>query len=155
MTDIQRKQIQEMRIQGMGYRAIANAVGLTRDIVRNYCKSNNLEGYAKELTLNIKEKIHNGEACPYCGKEIYQPIVGRHKKFCSDTCRRQWWNEHPELIQKKDTAIYIANCIYCGKEFKVYGNKNRKYCNRECYIHDRFWREEEGREPYKIQEANI
>ncbi|RXM53885.1 RNA polymerase subunit sigma-70, partial [Clostridium tetani] len=33
---------------------------------------------------------------------------------------------------------------YCGKEFSAYGNKNRKYCSHNCYIRDRFWRDEEN-----------
>ena len=37
MTDTQAKQINEMRMQGMGYKAIGMAIGLSRDIVRNYC----------------------------------------------------------------------------------------------------------------------
>ena len=28
---------------------------------------------------------------------------------------------------------------FSKKEFKVYGNPNRKYCSRDCYIQDRFW----------------
>ena len=39
MTDAQAKQINEMRMRGMGYKAIGMAIGLSRDIVRNYCKS--------------------------------------------------------------------------------------------------------------------
>ena len=38
MTDAQAKQINEMRMRGMGYKAIGMAIGLSRDIVRNYCK---------------------------------------------------------------------------------------------------------------------
>ena len=36
MTDAQAKQINEMRMKGMGYKAIGMAIGLSRDIVRNY-----------------------------------------------------------------------------------------------------------------------
>ena len=46
MTDAQAKQINEMRMKGMGYKAIGMAIGLSRDIVRNYCKRHNLAGYA-------------------------------------------------------------------------------------------------------------
>ena len=37
MTEGQAKQIREMREQGIGYRSIALTVGLSRDIVRNFC----------------------------------------------------------------------------------------------------------------------
>ena len=38
MTELQAEQIRKMRTQGVGYRAIASVVGLSRDIVRNYCR---------------------------------------------------------------------------------------------------------------------
>ena len=40
---------------------------------------------------------------------------------------------------------YKLKCAYCGKDFISYGNKKRKYCSHYCYIHDRFWKKEEGR----------
>ena len=46
MIEFQEKQIRDLRLQGTGYRAIASVVGLSRDIVRNYCKSHGLDGYA-------------------------------------------------------------------------------------------------------------
>ena len=39
MTDFEAAQVKEMRLKGMGYRAIAEALGLSRDIVRNHCKA--------------------------------------------------------------------------------------------------------------------
>ena len=44
MTDIQSKQIREFRMKGVGYKAIASVLGLSRDSVRNYCKSHGLDG---------------------------------------------------------------------------------------------------------------
>ena len=46
MTDFQEKQIRELRVRGIGYRAIASTVGLSRDIVRNYCKKHGMDGFA-------------------------------------------------------------------------------------------------------------
>lgn len=158
MTDFQAKQIREFRMKGVGYRAIALLVGLSRDVVRNYCKNNGMEGLASDLKVNIKEQMEEGKACLACGKEIKQPAVGRKRKFCSDICRREWWVQHSDIIQRKETAFYEMKCIYCGKIFKVYGNKKRKYCSHNCYVHDRFWRKEEGRAPYMgpsiIEETN-
>ena len=54
MTDTQAKQINEMRMRGMGYKAIGMAIGLSRDIVRNYCKRHNLAGYATVVSKNMK-----------------------------------------------------------------------------------------------------
>lgn len=148
MTEFQAKQIRDLRLRGTGYRAIASVVGLSRDIVRNYCKSHGLDGFATELTLNMKEQMEAGTACQCCGKEIKQPNTGRKRKFCSDECRRNWWAAHQTDINRKPTAYYENKCAYCGKTFSAYGNRNRKYCSHACYVRDRFWREEDGREPY-------
>ena len=72
MTEQQAKQIREMREQGIGYRSIALTVGLSRDIVRNFCKSRGLSGYGSALTKNIREQVMLGKACLYCGKEMNQ-----------------------------------------------------------------------------------
>lgn len=149
MTEFQAKQIRDLRLRGTGYRAIASVVGLSRDIVRNYCKSHGLDGFATELTLNMKEQMEAGTACQCCGKEIKQPATGRKRKFCSDECRRNWWASHQADINRKPTAYYEKQCAYCGKTFTAYGNRNRKYCSHACYVRDRFWREEDGREPYE------
>ena len=134
MTDLQEKQLHEYRIKGFGYKAIASVLGLSRDVVRNYCKSHSLEGFASEVAVNIEEQIQQGTACLCCGKAIQQPAMGRKRKFCSDKCRRQWWLAHPEAVRKKETALYEKTCVYCGKSFIVYGNRNRRYCRHECYV---------------------
>lgn len=126
MTEQQAKQIREMREQGIGYRSIALTVGLSRDIVRNFCKSRGLSGYGSALTKNIQEQVMLGKACLYCGKEMKQLDTGRPKKFCSDKCRREWWKGHPERINRKESAMYPAVCVRCGKEFLSYGNRKRK-----------------------------
>jgi len=149
MTDDQARQIREFRINGAGYKAIASVLGLSRDIVRNYCKSSSFSGYPVEVAMNLEERMRQGQVCRCCGKIIRQPLMGRKRKFCSETCRRQWWATHPEESRKQETALYEKTCVYCGKSFIVYGNRNRRYCRHECYVHDRFWREEEGRDSYK------
>jgi len=158
MTDFQRKQIRELRMRGVGYRAIASVIGVSRDAVRNYCKANRLDGYVAELTVNMKEQMQQGKSCLSCGKTMKQPVTGRKRKFCSETCRREWWTAHQDAIQKKAAAFYEKTCIYCGERFTSYGNKDRKYCKHDCYIRDRFWRVEEGRGPYigsnKYEEIN-
>lgn len=148
MTPEQADRIRELRLEGEGYRSIASQVGLSRDIVRNYCKSHGLEGYAKALVMNIREQIQLGRACLWCGKELEQPYTGRRRKFCSDKCRREWWKAHPERINRSEKAYYEKTCAYCGKTFVAYGNKGRRYCSHECYVRDRFFREEEGRPAY-------
>lgn len=143
MTQAQAKQITELRLQGVGYKSIGTVVGLSRDIVRNYCKARNLNGYASALTKNIRMKMDSGEACLYCGGELGEQTMGRPKKFCCEKCRREWWKAHPEAVKRSSDASYECTCENCGKKFISYGNKNRKFCSHDCYIRYRFWREEE------------
>ena len=154
MTDEQKRSIWRMREDGMGYKTIANELGISRDAVRQYCRSNGLQGYAGACSMNIKIMNEKEEACDYCGKPVEQHPIGRPKRFCSDSCRRAWWKEHPEKINRRDTACYDITCIYCGKKFVSYGNKNRRYCSHNCYVKDRFWRYEEGKEPYVSPRVN-
>ena len=50
MTDVQAARINRLRMEGKGYKAIATETGLSRDIVRNYCKKHNLSGYASVVS---------------------------------------------------------------------------------------------------------
>ena len=54
MTEIQAAEIEALRLQGKGYKAIASAVGLSRDIVRNYCKANGMEGFGEAAAMNMQ-----------------------------------------------------------------------------------------------------
>lgn len=56
MTEIQAVQIEELRMNGKGYKAIASAVGLSRNIVRNYCKANSMEGHGNTVALNMQKR---------------------------------------------------------------------------------------------------
>lgn len=57
MTDIQASQIETLRMQGKGYKAIASAIGLSRDIVRNYCKANGMEGFGEAAVINMQNRL--------------------------------------------------------------------------------------------------
>ena len=110
--------IDNMRLDGMTPPAIAAALGLSVNTVYTHIRRH--------------PELPNTRTCRYCGKPIAQPRGKRAKKFCSSACRMSWWNSHQEQINKK--AYYRLVCQHCGKEFESYGNKNRKYCCRECYI---------------------
>lgn len=136
MTETQKNQIVEMRKNGIGYRTIGYSIGLSRDVVRNFCISRGMTGVGNRDYIT-RENL--GKKCKYCLADLGQPITGRKRIFCSDRCRRAWWRAHPEKIQKKDSALYTLVCQKCGKEYLSYGNKERKYCSQECYIQARFW----------------
>ena len=146
MDEVQKQQIIEMRLAGAGYKDIGITLNLSRDAVRRFCKRHNMWGYGKLVALNFKEQTKLGHICFACGRNIESHGRGRPKRFCSEACRREWWIKHKDLVRRK--AYYTKTCVYCGKKFTVYGDSHRRYCSRNCYIHDRFWRKEEGREPY-------
>lgn len=143
MTEAEKEQIQELRLQGIGYKAIAATLGMTRDRVRAYCKRNCLDGNALVVALNIEEKIKQNKLCFCCKKPLKQKGKGRVRKFCSNECRRMWWRENPQARKIKETSVYHYTCSQCGKEFSCYGNKKRKFCSHDCYIKSRFWSEED------------
>lgn len=133
MTKEQQSRLRELRSQGYGYATIANAVGLSKDAVRSFCRSHNLAGTKSESNTRIELPAL---ICRQCGKEIIQTPGKKKMKFCSAECRQKWWNSHPEAVRRK--AVYSFSCACCGKGFTAYGNSHRKYCSHGCYISDRF-----------------
>ena len=87
-------------------------------------------------------ELYGGKPCRNCGQVMVQPVGRKKKHFCSDKCRMAWWNSHREQVQKK--TYYQLICDHCGKEFESYGNQNRKYCSRDCYIIARFYTPEKS-----------
>lgn len=130
----QKNQIASLRREGYGYAKIADALGLSKNTVKSYCRRNDLSGVALDGSQDMP--AIQITFCPECGKEIRQVPHRKEKKFCSDECRHKWWNARPERIQRK--AIYSYTCAHCGKQFTAYGNSHRKYCCHACYIADRF-----------------
>ena len=78
MTDYQQRQVRDFRRKGVGYRAIAAVVGVSRDEVRNYCKSRGLDGLGGEVMARDKIERY----CQQCHKILPAQNVGRRRKFC-------------------------------------------------------------------------
>lgn len=134
MTNEQKEKIIELRKLGIGYRSIATAMDLSRDSVRNFCKSRGLDGFGQDYSKPKPEKVIR-EHCKNCGKRINQKkLKGRPKTYCSIECKREW--------EYKNPIIYQHACYYCGVEFEN-KSKSGNYCCRRCYIRDRFWRDED------------
>lgn len=138
MTEKDRERIIKLRSQGLGYRSIAATLDLSRDIVRNYCKTMGLNGYGKEI-IERNEEVerivdNEGIRCRNCGELLVQPKTGRKRHYCSITCKKEW--------QEKHFIEYSHVCQYCGKEFKN-RSKNALFCSHKCYVRYRFWREED------------
>ena len=113
--------INNMRLEGHSPSVIAAKLGLSAGTVRSH--------------IHRHPNIPGAKACKNCGRPLMQPKGRREKKFCSDICRMAWWNSHQEDVNRK--AYYELVCQHCGKEFESYGNKNRKYCCRACYVASR------------------
>lgn len=136
MTDEQKKCIEKLRTLGRSYRKIALILGLTEAAVKTYCHR---KGFDNEWMRQFTAK--NSCFCPNCGKPIKRMEKVKPRRFCSDACRMQWWSSNRDIMDRK--AFYRQICIGCGKEFLSYGNKNRKYCGRDCYMLSRFGKGDE------------
>ena len=129
MTELQKEQIRAMRLQNIGYMKIGNTLGISVNTVRSFCRRNGLDGKSSMPTVKCKQ----------CGKPIKLLPKRKTRKFCSDACRTAWWNSHLDCVDRK--AVYHFTCGCCGVEFTAYGNRNRKYCSRQCYLAHRFGKE--------------
>ena len=131
MMEEQKNSIIKCRNSGLGYATIAKEIGLTKDAVVAFCRRNGLAGNRAGKALE-----ETGSRCKECGVALVQTEGMKTRVFCSAECRKKWWKEHPEMLNKK--AVYTHTCTGCGREFTAYGNSKRKYCSHACYIKDRF-----------------
>ena len=122
MTNEERTQIAELQRQGYGYKKITTITGLPQNTVKSFCSRH---------PVVDTDSTEQDDLCRNCKKPLEQTPHKRQKKFCSDACRMAWWNNHPELVQRK--AYYTVTCAHCGKQFESYGNAHRRFCSRACY----------------------
>ena len=113
MTDERR--IRDLQAQGYGYKKIATTLGLPENSVKSYCRRHPIT-----------------DTCPQCGKPLKHTAHHKKKKFCSDICRRSWWNAHRHLINHKSGQS--LQCENCGKTFYPNGHKSGRFCSRTCYL---------------------
>lgn len=132
MTAKQIEKIKYLRTNGKSYKDIAVTLSIKETTVKTFCHRNNL------TDKDIAElRVSSGKnTCPNCGVAIVQKAKRKPRRFCCDKCRLAWWNVNRDLKNKK--ALYTLTCAGCGKEFVSYGNKERKYCSRDCYFGARF-----------------
>lgn len=113
--------INNMRLKGYSIATIAKVLDIPYSTVKSHIRRH--------------PKVPGARICLQCGRPVKQPAGRREKKFCSDRCRMSYWNGNQDKVNKK--AYYDLLCQHCGKEFTAYGNKNRKYCCRSCYLDSR------------------
>lgn len=135
MNDKQKVKIQELRLQGAGYRKIAKEMGLSENTIKSYCRRHPL--------IEQKGDLEHVHYCLQCNKVIDQNGKRKEKKFCSDACRMAWWNSHRDKVNHR--IVRKLECPCCHETFIVYGNGQRKYCSHTCYVKDRFGGGQDGR----------
>ena len=113
--------INNMRLKGWSTATISKVLGIPYNTVKSH--------------IRRYPDIPGARLCLHCRKPVEQPRSGREKKHCSDQCRMAYWNSHQDQVQKK--AYYNLVCHFCGKEFRSYGNRDRKFCCRDCYLASR------------------
>lgn len=128
MTNEQKMLLISLRKDGLGYKRIADRIGISENTVKSFCRRN--------AGVVIIQESKEDSCCKCCGKLIEQNPKRKEKKFCSDACRMKWWNSHLDQVERK--AIYEYTCPACGRKFSVYGDAKRKYCSHKCYVAHRF-----------------
>ncbi|GAA0109231.1 hypothetical protein [Clostridium tertium] len=121
-----KKEIRNLRMTGLSYRQVAAETGLSKDCVRNYCKSVGLDGLGSELSSALR--------CKFCNKAIERKATGRIPIYCSVDCKKKWYQVNP--------IMYEHVCDYCGKEFTSLA-KIVKFCSHKCFERNRFYRKED------------
>lgn len=131
MTGNERTAIERMRRSGLSYQEIADNLAIRKEAVRSYCRNHNINPDV--------DGMQDKDICPVCGKPLKKASgKGRRRRFCSDSCRMEWWKNHPSEKGHDIRRIRVYKCAGCGKLFCGYGSTERKYCSHECYISHRF-----------------
>lgn len=94
MTEEQKIKIRRMRLDGNGYKHIASTLILPLSTVKSYCKRNGLVGVGPVVAMNNDVSVQLGLICRNCGKRLKHTAGKKRKFFCSDKCRKQYWNLH-------------------------------------------------------------
>ena len=128
MTEEEKIKIERLKNSGVSCNQIANIMGISLNSVKSYCKRRGFVSPKKNIEGS------NAGTCKNCGNAITQNHGRKHKSFCSDKCRYDWWNKH--ISEGKEKNKYSHICPNCGKKF--YARKDQKYCCHSCYISSRF-----------------
>lgn len=121
---IQKQVILSMYQEGHPYGEIADSLLLSPNTVKSICRRSGIKPLSSSET--------DSGRCRNCGAPLCHTAGAKKKLFCSDQCRYAWWN------RKRSKKPYRLVCCQCGETFISYGNKNRKFCGRECYLRSRY-----------------
>lgn len=130
LNNNEKQSIREMRLSGLGYKKIAQALGVSLATVQSFCRR---EGLVAQEAVLCDEKH-----CLQCAKPLVQRDKVKKRKFCSKECRVAWWTAHPCAKSGNTKSSRAVVCANCGKPFTAYGKDVRKYCSHECYVCARY-----------------
>lgn len=120
MNDLDEQRIRNLRTAGWGYKAIAEFCALTRDQVRSYCTTRNLDA----------APVMAWQVCHWCAN----PIQGAARaRFCSPACRHKAWRH-----RQKTEPAREQTCTHCGRRFAIVDKPGQKFCCHACYVRARF-----------------
>ena len=93
MTAQEKERITRLRGEGKSYGAIATLLGISASKVKSYCIRHELGG----ARSSVGRRTAQG-GCEQCGAPVQQVPGRKHKRFCSDACRMQWWSAHRDQL---------------------------------------------------------
>ena len=133
MDKRQIEEIQVLRKNGKSMGQISKETGIPVSTVKSHFRRHGTfhDGMAKSSP---------GATCTQCGKALKSKGRGKPKRFCCEPCRRTWWKENTALSEA--ASKHQVTCATCGKSFGSFKSRNRKYCSHECFIKNRFGKEE-------------
>ncbi len=141
MTSTEKTRIVELRAQGLGYKRIAALMGLPVSTVQSHCRRTNMTASTERdrdrstpvpCVIVAASKADGEPACKHCGAPLSQPVHGKRRQFCSDTCRQKYWYQHRADASTASTHI----CPACGQTFVT--SRPQTYCSHDCYVRARF-----------------
>lgn len=108
VTEEQKATIQDLHSKGEGYKKIAQELGLSENTIKSFCRRTQVPKAEPEPVP--------ADACECCGKPIEQTAGRKHKRFCSDVCRRKWWNSHRGRVSRKLVAYVLDSDFYSKRQ---------------------------------------
>lgn len=73
VTDAEKEKIRFLRMEGLGYGAVAERLGLSENTVKSYCRRNHLTGVAAKEPVMV---------CRECGVPLASVPGRKGRKFC-------------------------------------------------------------------------
>ena len=92
ITETQKRIIRKLMAENYSYTTIAKVMGLNPNTVKSVCFRKGVE--TPSIPRKTKTEKAQLRVCKQCGTPIDNPWNRVGKQFCSDKCRRRYWNEH-------------------------------------------------------------